>query len=187
MQRWTSGSTRYRDWHDMRAVGPRYRAGRRARGPAASQCSHTDYAGFRPLARHVCSARSGGVHIRRPVLGCVGGTADVGRHQRPRAGLLQNSAAELPAAAEAAPPANYSLEADRIPEPASSQGVSKSTMADLAHWSVWSVISSASIDIQESAAVAPMKPPNEEVLTSRPVSNAVGNVRNNMPESLEML
>ena len=34
------------------------------------------------------------------------------------------------------------------------------------------------------AAAALMKPANEDVLVSRPVSKAVGNVKNNGPESL---
>jgi putative SOS response-associated peptidase YedK len=35
------------------------------------------------------------------------------------------------------------------------------------------------------AAAALMKPANENVLVSRPVSKAVGNVKNNRPELLE--
>ena len=37
----------------------------------------------------------------------------------------------------------------------------------------------------EAAAAAPMKPANEDVLLSRPVSKAMGNVKNNAPELLD--
>lgn len=38
---------------------------------------------------------------------------------------------------------------------------------------------------ETEAAAALMKPANEDVLVSRTVSKAVGNVKNNFPESLE--
>lgn len=44
-------------------------------------------------------------------------------------------------------------------------------------WDLW-------MEGEPDAAPALMKPANEDVLTSRPVSKAVGNVKNNSPELL---
>ena len=44
-------------------------------------------------------------------------------------------------------------------------------------WDLW-------MESDPEAAAALMKPANEEALVSRPVSKAVGNVRNNAPELL---
>jgi len=48
---------------------------------------------------------------------------------------------------------------------------------ELETWDLW-------MKGEPDAAAAPMKPANEDVLVSRPVSKAVGNVRNNSPELL---
>ena len=43
------------------------------------------------------------------------------------------------------------------------------------------------IGLKQSSTRSLMKPANEDVLVSRPVSKAVGNVKNNGPELLDVI
>ena len=51
---------------------------------------------------------------------------------------------------------------------------------ELDTWDLW-------MKDEPDAAAALMKPANEDVLVSRPVSKAVGNVKNNGPELLDLV